>query len=179
MFKLNSYTDYRDDNDPAYPGGKAIDAPNGDSTEGTQYDRRFFNQIFGFFQSVIFDAYQNMHVSDRPDSVDNPEVLDALKVIIRRIIGIDSIELLNMIDRISMRITVLENAVYSDIITNPFEITFNTLDGIALISGIWNEVHERIECTFSDDYIRIDISIPGNYVILEGVYNTEFNRVEC
>jgi hypothetical protein len=78
-----------------------------------------------------------------------------------------------------MRITVLENAVYSDVITNPFEITFNTLDGIELISGIWNELYERIECTLTDDYISIDFSIPGNYAVLEGVYNAELSRVEC
>jgi hypothetical protein len=200
MFRLNAYTDYRNDSDPAYPGGKAIDTPDGDSTEGTQYDRRFFNQIFGFFQSVIFDAYQNMTVSDHPDNINNPEVLDALKVIIHTITdpllqmiqqnraGIDTeirirqqqyIELLNMINSNSMRITILENAVFNGVIANPFEITFNTLDGIELISGIWNELYGRIECTFPDDYISIDFSIPGNYAILEGVYNTELSRVEC
>jgi hypothetical protein len=200
MFRLSSYSEYRDDSDPAYLGGKAINAPDGDSVEGTQYDNRFFNQVMGVFQSIMYDAYGEIDFSDHPDSIDNPEVLNALKAINAKITDalllliqqnradIDAeistrqnqyIQLLNLINSNSMRITVIENAVYSDIITNPFEITFQTLDGIELISGIWNEAYERIECTITSDNISIHFAESDNFTVLEGVYNTEEHKVEC
>jgi hypothetical protein len=200
MFKLQGYSEFREDTDPAYLAGKAVDAPDGDSVEGTQYDRRFFNQIFGFYQSVMYDAYENPIFSDRPDSIDNPEILTALKVIIHRITDeilarllevIDDLEaeialrdhqynnLLNTINGLSTRLAVVEGGLYNDVTTNPFEITFNNLNGIIFLAGIWNEPMERIECTFPDDLINIAFEEANNFVVLRGVYNTEFKRVEC
>jgi hypothetical protein len=200
MFDLKVYSVFREDNDPAYPNGKAVDTPDGDSVDGTQYDRRFFNQIFGFYQSVIHDAYESPVLSDYPDSVSNPEILEALKIIIRRITDtlLEMIlqnqqdiaaeiearveqhnNLLNAINNLTIRLAVVENALYSDLITNPFEITFNNLGGIVLISGIWNEPLERIECTLSDDLISINFKTGENFVVIQGVYNTELSRVEC
>jgi hypothetical protein len=200
MFRLQGYSEYREDSDPAYPYGKAVDTPEGDSIEGTQYDRRFFNQIWGFYQSVIHDAYQEPELSDRPDSIDNPEILNALKVIIHKITD-DLLEkilknkediaaeiktreeeytsLLNTINLLTMRLAVVENALYSDVISNPFEITFNNLSGILLLAGIWNEPFERIECTLTDDLISITFEPGQNFVVIQGIYNTEFSRVEC
>jgi hypothetical protein len=200
MFKLNGYTEYREDTDPAYLAGKAVDTPDGDSTEGTQYDRRFFNQVFGFFQSVMYDAYDNPEFSDHPDSIDNPEILTALKIIIHRITDdileklletIESLEseialreqqhnnLLNTINGLLTRLAVVEGGLYNDVTTNPFEITFNNLNGLILVSGIWNEPMERIECTFQDDLINIAFEDMNNFIVIQGVYNTELNRVEC
>jgi hypothetical protein len=200
MFKLNGYTEYREDNDPAYLAGKAVDTPDGDSTEGTQYDRRFFNQNFGFYQSVMYDAYDNPEFSDHPDSIDNPEILNALKVIIHRITDeilamlletIASLEaetalrnqqynsLLNTINGLATRLAVVEGGLYNDVTTNPFEITFNNLNGLILLSGIWNEPMERIECTYPDDLINIVFETGNNFTVLQGVYNTELHRVEC
>jgi hypothetical protein len=199
MFKLSEYTEYRDDTDPAYLGGKAVDTPDGDSVDGTQYDRRFFNQAFGFFQSVMWDAYEVPELSGHPDSIDNPEILTALKVIIKKITDgilmmlletIENLEtetalrnkqynnLLNTINGLTTRLAVVESGLYNDVTTNPFEITFNNLNGIILISGIWNEPMERIECTFPDDLINITFKPGNNFVVLQGVYNTELHRVE-
>jgi hypothetical protein len=200
MFKLQQYSEYREDNDPAYLAGKAIDTPDGDSVEGTQYDRRFFNQIFGFFQSVMYAAYDNPVFSDHPDSIDNPEILTALKVIIKKITdeilemllaAIEELEseielrnqqynsLLNTINNLSTRLAVVESGLYNDITTNPFEIMFNNLNGIILVSGIWNEPMERIECTFTDNLINIAFETGNNFFVVQGVYNTELHRVEC
>jgi hypothetical protein len=200
MFSLKEYSEFRDDTDPAYLGGKAVDTPDGDSVDGTQYDRRFFNQVFGFFQSVMWDAYEVPELSDHPDSIDNPEILTALKVIIKKITNgilmrlletIENLEtetalrnkqynnLLNTINGLTTRLAVVESGLYNDVTTNPFEITFNNLNGIILISGIWNEPMERIECTFPDDLINITFKPGNNFVVLQGVYNTELHRVEC
>jgi hypothetical protein len=200
MFNLQDYTEYREDGDPAYPAGKAVDTPEGDSIEGTQYDRRFFNTIWGFFQSIIHHAYNDMSLSGYPDSIDNPELLTALLVIINGITG-DLAELIaqlridldneiairtsqitalnNAINTLSMRVTVVENAIYSDIITNPFEITFADLDGVILLEGIWNETSERIEVTYTDNLIEIHFMPGDNYAVIQGTLNEEFNRVEC
>jgi hypothetical protein len=200
MFLLREYSEYRNDNDPAYLGGKAIDAPEGDSIEGTQYDSRFFNQIFGFHQSVIFDAYGKLELSGHPDSIDNPEVLNAFKTIIHKITDellekilqnkaaiegeiatreADYISLLNTINLLTIRLAVVENALYSDIVTNPFEITFNDIDGLIIVTGIWNEQYERIECTLTDDLISISFTAGNNFIVLTGVYNAELDRIEC
>jgi hypothetical protein len=80
MIRLdNSYTPYRDDTDPAYPGGKAIPAPSGDSFAGTPWRARFFNQINGFFQAAIMKARGVFTVSNEPDNASVSEVLNSLE----------------------------------------------------------------------------------------------------
>ena len=44
------------------------------------------------------------------------------------------------------KIATLWDAVFSDITTNPFQITFVDLDGITLTSGVWNASLQRLEC---------------------------------
>ena len=44
------------------------------------------------------------------------------------------------------KINILWDALFSDITGNPFQIIFNNLDGIDLISGVWNEAQARLEC---------------------------------
>jgi len=44
------------------------------------------------------------------------------------------------------KINILWDALFSDITGNPFQVTFNNLDGIDLISGVWNEAQARLEC---------------------------------
>ena len=43
------------------------------------------------------------------------------------------------------RIVRLMNSVFSVITTNPFDITFDTLDGLT-VTGVWNVSSGRIEC---------------------------------
>ena len=43
------------------------------------------------------------------------------------------------------RIVYLMNRVFNDITANPFNITFESLDGIS-VQGIWNTASNRIEC---------------------------------
>lgn len=51
-------------------------------------------------------------------------------------------ELLQLIED---RVVWLMNRVYSEITTNPFNISFDTLDGLS-VTGVWNESQSRIEC---------------------------------
>lgn len=44
------------------------------------------------------------------------------------------------------KIATLWDAVFSDITTNPFQITFADLSGITLTSGVWNAPRQRLEC---------------------------------
>jgi hypothetical protein len=87
--------------------------------------------------------------------------------------------LLNTINGLATRLAVVEGGLYNDVTTNPFEITFNNLNGLILLSGIWNEPMERIECTYPDDLINIAFETGNNFTVLQGVYNTELHRVEC
>lgn len=43
-------------------------------------------------------------------------------------------------------IKVLWDAIFKDITTNPFNITFQNLDGITLKAGVWNQPKVRLEC---------------------------------
>ena len=51
-------------------------------------------------------------------------------------------ELLQLIED---RVVWLLNRVFDDITANPFNITFNTLDGLT-VTGVWNTASYRIEC---------------------------------
>ena len=44
------------------------------------------------------------------------------------------------------RIERLENALFHDIKNNPFLVTFDTLEGVVLTKGIWNQEKKRLEC---------------------------------
>lgn len=43
------------------------------------------------------------------------------------------------------RIVLLMNRLFDDITGNPFNYTFDTLDGLT-VSGVWNSAQSRIEC---------------------------------
>ena len=56
------------------------------------------------------------------------------------------VDLSNVVQRNTSKITTLWDAVFGDITTNPFQITFANLDGITLTSGVWNATLQRLEC---------------------------------
>ena len=47
---------------------------------------------------------------------------------------------------LKVKVDALWDAVFGDITTNPFQITFANLDGITLTSGVWNATLQRLEC---------------------------------
>jgi hypothetical protein len=88
MIKLDeAYDYYVITDDPAYPGGKAVDADVDDAENGTPYKADWMNDIEGFFQAVIVDAYGEFRVSGNPERVGASDLLNAFKTIIRRMIG--------------------------------------------------------------------------------------------
>jgi hypothetical protein len=80
-----TYTPYCDEDDPAYPGGKAVPAPTGNSIAGTPWRATLFNQIIGFFQAAIVEALGSFTISGEPDKVGQSEVLSALNILSARI----------------------------------------------------------------------------------------------
>ena len=81
MIKIDvNYTDYRDDADPHYPGGKAIDAPTEESIEGTPIKAAWMNDINGFRQAAFVKAFGSMSgVNNKPDSTEESDTLKALE----------------------------------------------------------------------------------------------------
>lgn len=55
-------------------------------------------------------------------------------------------EALNAIAGIESRVSRVEDGLFNNIIGNPFLASFDSLDGITLVKGIWNEERKRIEC---------------------------------
>ena len=51
-------------------------------------------------------------------------------------------ELLQLIED---RVVLIMNRLFDDIITNPFNISFSSLDGLT-VTGVWNTESNRIEC---------------------------------
>jgi hypothetical protein len=80
-----TYSPYCEENDPAYPGGKAVPAPTGNSIAGTPWRASLFNQMIGFFQATIVEAFGSYSISGEPDKVGQSEVLSALNTIAARI----------------------------------------------------------------------------------------------
>ena len=56
------------------------------------------------------------------------------------------IDLSNVVQQNTSKITTLWDAVFGDITTNPFQITFADLSGITLVTGVWNASLQRLEC---------------------------------
>lgn len=57
-----------------------------------------------------------------------------------------TIDLNKAVTQNTSKIQTLWDAVFSEITSNPFQITFVDLEGITLNSGIWNETLQRLEC---------------------------------
>lgn len=55
-------------------------------------------------------------------------------------------DLSNTVGQNTSKIATLWDAVFSDITSNPFQITFADLTGITLKSGVWNASLQRLEC---------------------------------
>lgn len=51
----------------------------------------------------------------------------------------------SLLQLIEDRVVMLMNRVLDDIVANPFNITFSSLDGLS-VSGVWNSASNRIEC---------------------------------
>ena len=52
----------------------------------------------------------------------------------------------NAAQQFENRLARLEDGLFNNITGNPFLISFDSLDGISLIRGIWNRERQRIEC---------------------------------
>ena len=75
-----NYTEFRDDNDPDYPGGKAVDAPTPDSFEGTPFMARWMNDVNGFRQAVFREAFGSLDgISGEPDNANKSDTLAAIE----------------------------------------------------------------------------------------------------
>jgi hypothetical protein len=74
-----NYSEYRDGSDPGYPGGKAVPVSAGNKTDGTPWRALLFNDITGFFQALIVEAFGEFAVSGTPDKVGSSDLLAAVK----------------------------------------------------------------------------------------------------
>ena len=51
----------------------------------------------------------------------------------------------SLLQLIEDRVVMLMNRVLDDIVANPFNLTFSSIEGISA-TGVWNESASRIEC---------------------------------
>ena len=88
MIKIDqNYTDYRDDSDPKYPGGKAVNATTSEGTDGTPLLADWMNDINGALQALFIEAFGDINqVSGKPDNAQESDVLKAIKEIIKKLL---------------------------------------------------------------------------------------------
>ena len=55
-------------------------------------------------------------------------------------------EALNTVSALDSRVSRVEDGLFNNITGNPFLASFDSLNGITLVKGIWNEERKRIEC---------------------------------
>ena len=84
MLKIDqNYTDYRDDNDPDYPLGKAVNAPSEESVEGTPYLAEWMNCLNGYRQAIYKKAFGDFkNVTGKPDTANESDTLKATEKLI-------------------------------------------------------------------------------------------------
>lgn len=56
------------------------------------------------------------------------------------------LEYANMISDFGSELRTLWDAVFLEIVSNPWQLTFADLTGINLTSGVWNKARQRLEC---------------------------------
>ena len=100
MIKIDhNYTDYRDDTDPKYPGGKAVNATTAESTDGTPLLADWMNDVNGALQALFLEAFGDINkVSGKPDNVRESDVLKAIKEIIKKLANLGISKKLSLID---------------------------------------------------------------------------------
>ena len=77
-----NYTDYRDDTDPKYPAGKAVNASNEEGVDGTPILANWMNDINGFRQAAFMAAFGGFAaLSGVPDNAFKSDTLDAINKI--------------------------------------------------------------------------------------------------
>jgi hypothetical protein len=87
MIRLNfSYSVYVDINDPNHPGGAAIDTSDDESEDGTPIYARLINDMRGWREAAIVEARGSFTVNGIPDRPGASDTLDALKIIMARIV---------------------------------------------------------------------------------------------
>jgi|GEM_PF-3281147 len=86
-----NYTDFRDDTDPNYPGGKAVDAPTSESVEGTPFLARWMNCLNGFRQALFQKAFGSLDgISGEPDNANVSDTVDAINELIDNTVNVEA-----------------------------------------------------------------------------------------
>ena len=83
MIKIDeNYTDYRDDTDPKYPAGKAVNASTEEGVDGTPILADWMNDVNGFRQAAFMAAFGGFAtLSGVPDDVFKSDTLNAINKI--------------------------------------------------------------------------------------------------
>lgn len=82
----------------------------------------------------------NIHVSAADKAAWNEAAQLAAKA------AADAARSLNLAAGLESRVSRMEDGIYNDITGNPFLVSFDSLDGIVLVKGVWNEAQHRVEC---------------------------------
>ncbi|MCL2138211.1 MAG: right-handed parallel beta-helix repeat-containing protein [Treponema sp.] len=179
MIKIDGdYTDYRDDSDPDYPGGKAVDSPDEDGYEGTPYKADWMNDINGFRQALFIYAFGSLAgVNNLPDNAYASDTLNALKKLFSEKANISN-PVFAGIPKVPYKTGAASND--GTLIATEAQV-FQKKKCVTLVVGASNGGHSLSDvdylCNGSNDTTQINAAITalpssgGKIVIREGTYN--------
>jgi hypothetical protein len=77
------------------------------------------------------------------------------------------------------KIALLWDAVFADMTTNPFMFAFADLNGIILIRGNWDHVHQLLDCSYIERSFNVTFENLDTIALVHGVWNKPLRRLEC
>lgn len=57
-----------------------------------------------------------------------------------------AVEALNTVSGLESRVARVEDGLFNNITGNPYLVSFDALDGVTMVKGVWNTDRQRIEC---------------------------------
>jgi hypothetical protein len=118
-------------------------------TEYQQLSAEEYQQIIGFFESLKiqgdqeFIALQAWFADYKTQA--NSDFMTWFNSLQDILDENAETHILNLINALTARVTMIENVIFNDINTNPYLIMFDDLVGV-LAGGVWNENLQRLEC---------------------------------
>jgi hypothetical protein len=90
---------------------------------------------------------------------------------------INALEL--MLIELMGKVALLWDAVYTDMASNPFLYTFSDLLGITLLTGFWDYVNFRLDCSYNDRVFSFTFANSDRISLIQGVWNFALRTLEC
>ncbi len=103
--------------------------------------------LYQYLENFTADSGMTSHIADTSIHTSAEEKANWETGVANATSALSQAESLSaLLAEVQGRLEKVEDSVESNITANPFSVTADTLDGITLTKGIWNQTKGRIEC---------------------------------